>query len=636
MPSRPCSVSLGLVLVASTYAVGILLSLGVVGGFGEIYPASEPYLSLQASALVGGRLALSHRIDTLAFDLAWAEGGVQQVWGLGVPAWLLTLSVASGMRDPVFFPSRIAFGVALLIVSWTVLLLVVRATKSRFRAGMIWDWRFSGVVVPAVAIIWFFPSFTALLKSPFRVYEEVAAYGYLCAILLGILLASFCSKPAGARLLVLFLVAGVAAFVRPTIGLYGVAAVLVGTWIAIKSKLRGWKMASSAAAYVGLIGLLLWTNAARFGAPLEFGHSLNVSYHCGSLYSTRFGSPFETEGLVPALRELMGGLLFDGHFNYGTWFEKGVFHWQSDTLRWRDNYLPAIGWPMIGVAVLGNVLALLLVRSENPIIKSTVLALVAYSALAAVGLAAFYLRCPVISSRYFYDLSGGFAVAGATAWWCLSGWAATKRVPIGVIAAVAGAGICLYLCHRAQTARSREVDAVSCTREAYQQLLQRTWKAGFSPALVSPESTGVELKSGKLAGLLGIPFEAFGWSPNRGGEVAVCTTHFGRDIEFLELEVEPVGTERALAPSPEWIRVKVGFEHQIQERIESVAGNRLKILFSAPRNPDYRSGIQAVFVAWVPEERLADEMAPWRLHRISWKRSAAESGEHMPGTAVNN
>jgi hypothetical protein len=142
------------------------------------------------------------------------------------------------------------------------------------------------------------------------------------------------------------------------------------------------------------------------------------------------------------------------------------------------------------------------------------------------------------------------------------------------------------------------------------------------------------LKSGKLAGLLGIPFEAFGWSPNRGGVVAVCTTHFVRDLEFLELEVEPVATEWTPAPKPEWIQAKVGLEHIDRLSIEPSTGNRRRIRFNVPRNPNYRRGIQPVFVAWVPKEKLAEEFAHWRLHRISWKQSMLQPEEQRAGPPV--
>ena len=547
---------------------------------------------------------------------------------------MVALSAVCGLRDPLWFPSRIAFGVALLIVSWAALWLLVRATKAQERGLVAWDWRFSTVVLPAVALIWFFPSFTATLKSAFRVYEEVSAYGYLSAILLGVVLAWYCVKPSGTRLGLLFTLAGLSPFVRPTMGVYGGAAVLVGAWFAIRTRLAAWKLACGATIYVGLIGLLLWTNAVRFGAPLEFGHSLNVSHHFGSLYSTRFASPYESEPLVPALREVIGGLLFDAPFNYGGWFRKGVFHWQSDTLRWRDNYLPAIGWPIIGFAALGSILALWVGQSNEAGPRSCVASLVAYSAMATVGLTAFYLRCPVISSRYYYDFSGAVAVAAATVWWCLARWAVTKRLWTGVVAAIAGAGLCGYLCHRAQVASSREVDVVSCTREGYQQLLQRTWKAKAAPLSTAPGRGAVELKSGRLDGRLGIPYEASGWSAGFGGAVSVCTIHFVRDMQFLELEVEPVATEGAPGPTPELIQAKVGLEHLDRESIEPLAGNRLRIRFSAPRNPDYRRGSQPVFVAWVPKEKLAEEFAPWRLHRISWKQSTLQPEEQSAGPPV--
>lgn len=431
-----------LLLIAALYTVGILLSLGVISGIEETYPGSDPYPGLQAEALAEGRLALSHKADNLAFDLAWAEGGVQQVWGLGVPGWILAVSVAGGLRDPLLFPSRVAFGIALLLVSWLLLLVVVRVTKACLSTARAWDWQFSTVVVPTVALLWFFPSFTATLKSVFRVYEEVSAYSYLCAMLLAVLLVWFCAKPSGTRLGLLFVLAGVSPFVRPTMGIYGGAAVLVGTWFAIRTRLPVWKLACGAVVYAGLIGLLLWTNAVRFGAPLEFGHSLNVSHHFDSLYSTRFASPYESEPLIPALREVMGGLLFDAPFNYGGWFQKGVFHWQSDTLRWRDNYLPAIGWPIIGFAALGSMLAWFKVRTEGSATKSVVQALIGYSMVAAAGLTLFYLRCPVISSRYYYDFAGAIAVAAATAWWCLASRAVTKQMLTGVVAAITGVCLC--------------------------------------------------------------------------------------------------------------------------------------------------------------------------------------------------
>lgn len=144
-------VFLCLLLITGAYAVGMLLSLRVVGSCGEIYPASEPYLSLQSPAFASGWLPLSDRVDNLAFDLAWVEGGVQQVWGLGVPGWILALSASGGLRDPLLFPSRIAFGIALLLVSWLLLLAVVRMTKARLSTVMAWDWRFSVVVVPTLA-----------------------------------------------------------------------------------------------------------------------------------------------------------------------------------------------------------------------------------------------------------------------------------------------------------------------------------------------------------------------------------------------------------------------------------------------------------------------------------------------------
>src|SRR5258705_3713175 len=62
----------------------------------------------QVDAFLGGRLALSDAPDALAHDLAWTDQGVQQVWGLGVPAWQTPFELAGRAVGVSPFPDRVA------------------------------------------------------------------------------------------------------------------------------------------------------------------------------------------------------------------------------------------------------------------------------------------------------------------------------------------------------------------------------------------------------------------------------------------------------------------------------------------------------------------------------------------------
>jgi len=125
--------------------------------------------------------------------------------------------------------------------------------------------------------------------------------------------------------------------------------------------------------------------------------------------------------------------------------------------------------------------------------------------------------------------------------------------------------------------------------------------------------------SGRLEGLLGIPFEGCGWLHNNGGQVRVATIHFVDNMQFLELDVTPAAYENTSSPETKHIRVKVGLEYLVQQSVRPVSGNRLRIRFHGPVNPDYGKGIQTIFVAWVSKEHISDEMAPWKLHKIRWR-----------------
>ena len=44
----------------------------------------------------------------LGYDMAWVKGGVQQVWGLGVPTWRLPYEALAKLFGYDAFPDRLA------------------------------------------------------------------------------------------------------------------------------------------------------------------------------------------------------------------------------------------------------------------------------------------------------------------------------------------------------------------------------------------------------------------------------------------------------------------------------------------------------------------------------------------------
>ena len=56
----------------------------------------------------------------------------------------------------------------------------------------------------------------------------------------------------------------------------------------------------------------LWMNDLRFGAPFEFGGSLQISGNPLPTYLLRFENPFLREPILNAAKELLGATFFNG------------------------------------------------------------------------------------------------------------------------------------------------------------------------------------------------------------------------------------------------------------------------------------------------------------------------------------
>jgi hypothetical protein len=86
----------------------------------------------------------------------------------------------------------------------------------------------------------------------------------------------------------------------------------------------------------------------------------------------------------------------------------------------------------------------------------------------------------------------------------------------------------------------------------------------------------------------------------------------------LELELAPAPGAQTSRENIEHIRAKVGLELLKWESIERMEEG-WRVRFAGPTRPHYQRGVQPVFIATVPKQRLADDHTPWMLEQVSWR-----------------
>src|SRR6266481_7164118 len=179
MPSRTKSRFL-FGYLAVFYAFGLLALCGAIS-IDQLYSPSY-WPRMQAEAFMHGRLALSRNPGELGHDLCWSQGGVNQVWGLGVPLWELPFQVAAKLVGAAPFPERISLAIFISLSAYIVLRtwagpVLNRTDHSAFGLqslpGQQWANR-AGIV----SLFFFCPPLTALLRYRLLVYEEIMVYVY--------------------------------------------------------------------------------------------------------------------------------------------------------------------------------------------------------------------------------------------------------------------------------------------------------------------------------------------------------------------------------------------------------------------------------------------------------------------------
>jgi hypothetical protein len=652
---------------ATAYALVLLIACCAIPSWGQWYTASLAHRE-QTDAFFRGELALSHNPTDLGFDLCWSEGGVHQVWGLGIPLWRLPFEALARCLGQPAFPDRISLGAFIALVAYVVLsswlMPILRqrpssltqdvraastpGTSSVKRAA--WN-RCTELVVAlgAMMLSLSFAPLINLLRSNMQIYEEVLVYVYFCGIILAYGVIALAQNPTWRRFMWLCVLAGLGGLVRPTLVFYGVATVIIGAAVMIldsspryresqcdeierlrmpRSIARGLLIGSCLFGLGG--GLLFLTNRLRFGSGWEFGHSLNLQPESllASVYSTRFDYPFMQTSLVEAARELFGALFQTGHLNHGSHLTE-TFIGQSPIFRWRQftfstydlSYAACIGFAwLLGMHLLWTRLCSphqnIAQSEEGQDFSAVPLLLIMWSILASVPLMVFYMRAPVITDRYMLDFSPAFTVAIIGSWWWLvqgvSRWMQRPgRIQILLLFALVG-----WQSSEIAWGRNEFGVRLPITQS---ELLERGGKRTHTY-----KSLPSEYRIGSPMGIWGILYDGSGWD-EISGRLSVCAIFFVDNPTFLELELAIAPGKNVDQIAVACIRAKVGLEFLDRQSILRSKDGWI-VRFAGPKQHRYQNGLQPVFLATVSPgelDKFVNTPTPWILKRISWRPNAS-------------
>lgn len=641
--------------VATVVAVGLLLAGRQITADGW-YSASPMYRA-QVEAFLAGRLALSDAPEALFHDLAWTPSGVQQVWGLGVPAWQTPFELVGHAIGVTPFPDRVP-----LLVWLALMVYAVARALWRRDADERWWVGAGAIVITALS-----PPLVTLIRGRAGIYEEAAIYAYAAAVMLLAGVLRVRSEPTRRRFLLLLAGAGLVGFVRPTAWSYGLATAVVASalYVAHHGR-RGLAVVAFGGALLAAGGAaLLATNHVRFGDGFEFGHRLNLQSLPGNLYATRFSYPMQRASLPEAALELATSLFDRPELRArGGFFQKNLHHGVSKRPRWREYYFTTFTWGYLPLLGAGFVLGALAWRRRDRIEHAGAelgaskraardpLArwLFAWALIALVPLVAFYLRAPFVSSRYQLDLAPAFAALLVVAWRAGARWLAMWRhgAAIACGGLVAAWAFCVIT---ARTASPRSADPID--REAAAHTTATITAAVKSPRQLPaaydladpwlPVHTDLLQTFDRCAGercLHGeravdseqwvvtesvadkvvathrpapaLYLNLYRWNLDTG-QMPPATYAFVDDPRFIELEVSTV--DGAPADWQRDVRVRVGLVPL--HLVSATPGPRgMTLRFAGVELP---RGLVVAFFAFGPDEELARPMSRIAVHAIRWR-----------------
>jgi len=607
-------------LCGIAFALVTVLGTGLIGGWGEWYSPS-PHYRHQTDSLLQGRLALSQSPMDTAHDLTWSEGGVHQVWGLGVPIWRLPFEAVARVCGFPAFPDRLSLAAALALWAAFVLGLLSPARHpsetsetSHGRNSLI------------VALILLCPVFLELCNSRFDIYEEAVAYEYLFGTGILVALLRHLRAPTFRGSVFIAVLAGLGPLIRPTLIFYGIGTLVVLILVQPKARtLRGFIAVGSAFAMGP--SLVLATNHLRFGHPMEFGHQLNLQHLFGSMYATRFDHPFANEPLMSSARELIGLLFRSPDFSGNDFYRQFFFSAQSPTVRWREIYLRAYDWFWFGGMVAGGLLSIRSafrlrssVESQDRTRHLSAVTAATWSLSASTFLFAFYLRNGVISSRYLLDFAPAFISALSALILGFDLPAKLIRIESNLLR-LAGSGVILWIAVEGIITQSHYLRTPPL---AYNQWISRNNRSNTAPLLnVTSLSTG-SMPIGPVAPDSvppfhvpwdGIPHNGVGWNKVTGDTASVVIL-FVDDPQFIQVDVQPPVSTPHENP---WVRAKLDRDLLPVTSLTRLPEGGIRLQFEVPK-PQKKAQPQVLFLAFGPPEALAAPLSGYRLHTVSWKQ----------------
>jgi len=564
---------------------------------------------LQTDALMAGQLSLSTNLAFIEFDLTYSNGGVQQVWGLGVPLWRMFFEIPAQLFLHQTAPDRLALWIALAFLFY----LTYGTLKSEFYPStggckIPWNQKIPDycMLLVAVGMLVCGPFLLNILRTRMLVYEETLVYLYLFAICQFVLFLRLrqTENPtrAGVLFVILCFLAGFGALIRPTLLFYGVATIVVGFFYGVRrtNPSRRW-MALWCGAFALPLIVLAWTNRIRFGAPWEFGHALNIQNLQESLYMTHFEATITQAPWWDRLCEVWGALFFVDEFNSCSYLMQHFFPGQSEVLRWREfNYttFDPLSGALVGIFLV-SVLGSLLLHRRNPkslIVRCFEPALypaAAWVGISAFGLVLFYCYSPVLTARYMYDFAPAFTVAITFALWGMS-----RRTPLFIFLSLF---LCGYSIGRFES--NIPVPGIASTKQAEEYV--RDWKKRDHPVEL-PETYSIGMEK-----IPDIPEACMGWD-HQTGECKLVSIFYLMWPQELTLCFE--GEKDVLeAYPPESIRVTTGCGVMWKLSGVSKSESAMSLTFEAPARL-YRQGRNNPAVIFIavgsPEQWVNKEARP--------------------------
>ncbi len=603
------------------FAAIVLFSSGLIDGWGAWFSPS-PHYRHQTEALLRGELALSHHPQDTRHDLTWSQGAVHQVWGLGIPLWRLPFEALARISGFHAFPDRIAFGIALAI--WAAIVLAtlpIGNTSNTAQGSSPTRWGINA------ALILLCPVFLQLCSSRFDIYEEAVAYQYIfgTGLLAGLL--RQIQFPSLRSSILLALLAGLGPLIRPTLLFHGIGALVA--LICVSSPARSIRNLTllSASFAIGPI-IVLATNQARFGHPMEFGHQLNLQHLFGSMYATRFDHPFATEAVASAARELAALLFGKPTFNGHDFYRNNFFDGQSSTLRWREIYLTAYDplW-LIGILAGWSVAAYSIFRSrfhphaqEQSTRHRCSVAAAILSVCATTLLFGFYLRNGVISSRYLIDFAPAFVAAltaltlginPPTAPNPLLQWIKTIT-PLSVVAWLTIEGLLSqgHYLRIPPVSRSQWLARNPASTSNFIPPVNRYSLHSPIHSQEPPAGTDRLLRPWD-----GIPHNGVGWDKSNGNTASIVILYISNP-ESIEVDFSP---PTASDPQGQWVRARLGRFPLPTISRESSPDGRIRLRFEVQENLRHQPQPMVLFLAFGAPNALQQAPSGYQLHAVTWK-----------------